>query len=129
MSGSQVSPSEIEKCLLSQPDKLIADVVVAGVSGGRIPDKIPHAWVILSTAGKKLGKDRVLKILDAWHRDNLSKFKYLRGGMEVVDMVSIALATFLSIKMNLLCKDTEIAYWQNASQSFAGGIREEVEAE
>jgi len=87
VSGSQVSPSEIEKCLLSQPNKLITDVVVAGVSSEPFPDKLPHAWVVLSAAGKKLGKDQVLKILDTWHRDNLSKHKHLRGGMEVIDKI------------------------------------------
>lgn len=91
VSGSQVSPSEIENCLLSQPNKLITDVVVAGVSGGRTPDKKPYAWVVLSAAGQKFGKDRVLKVLDAWHRENLSKFKYLRG-IEVVAEVSITLS-------------------------------------
>lgn len=103
MSGSQVSPSEIENCLLSQPDKLITDAVVAGVPGGRTPDKIPHAWVVLSAAGKRLGKDRVLKILDAWHRENLSKYKYLRG-IEVVAEVSISLSCISECEMNLFFK-------------------------
>ncbi len=89
MSGQQVSPVEIENCLLAQPDRLITDATVAGVSGGRTSDeKIPRAWVVLSIAGKKLGKDSVVKILNAWHKDSLSRYKHLRGGIEVIDEVS-----------------------------------------
>lgn len=89
MSGQQVSPVEIENCLLAQPDGLITDAAVAGVSGGRTSDeKIPRAWVVLSIAGKKLGKDSVVKTLIAWHKDCLSRYKHLRGGIEVVDEVS-----------------------------------------
>ncbi|KAG6807026.1 hypothetical protein H0H93_002064, partial [Arthromyces matolae] len=56
VSGSQVSPVEIENCLLAEPRHLITDVTVAGVSGGRTSDeKVPRAWVVLSDAGKQLG--------------------------------------------------------------------------
>lgn len=85
VSGIQVSPLEIENVLLNQPDKLITDVTVAGVSGGRTSDeKVPRAWVVLSPAGKKLGKAVVMKELESWHQQNLSKYKWLRGGIEVV---------------------------------------------
>ena len=90
MSGQQVSPVEIEDCLLAQPDGLITDAAVAGVSGGRTSDeKIPRAWVVLSIAGKKLGKDSVVKTLIAWHKDSLSRYKHLRGGIEVIDEVRL----------------------------------------
>jgi acyl-CoA synthetase (AMP-forming)/AMP-acid ligase II len=88
VSGLQVSPSEIEDALLIQPDQLILDVAVAGVSGGRTTDeKIPRAWIVLSDAGKKKGCTAAVKILDAWCRKNLSKYKWLRGGFEIVNEV------------------------------------------
>ena len=84
----QVSPVEIENTLLAHPDGLIADATVAGVSGGRTSDeKIPHAWVVLSEAGKKKGEAAVVQALDSWTRMNLSKYKWLRGGIEVVTEV------------------------------------------
>ncbi|KAG2362835.1 hypothetical protein BDR07DRAFT_1484318 [Suillus spraguei] len=62
ISGMQVSPVEIENTLLSQPDKLIIDVCVAGVSGGRTSDeRIPRAWIVLSPAGVALGEKEPLQ--------------------------------------------------------------------
>ncbi|KAF9013094.1 hypothetical protein BDQ17DRAFT_1342723 [Cyathus striatus] len=58
VSGSQVSPVEIEN--------------------------VPRAWIVLSDSGKKLGSAAVVKELDAWHQQRLSKYKWLRGGIEVV---------------------------------------------
>jgi len=88
VSGAQVSPVEIEKCLLEHPGKFINDVTVAGVSGGRISDeKVPRAWIVLTPAGKKCGVAAVVKELDAWHQKNLSKYKWLRGGIQVVDQI------------------------------------------
>lgn len=88
VSGAQVSPVEIENCLLDQPDKLISDVTVAGVSGGRTSDeKVPRAWIVLNSTGKKRGASAVIKGLESWHQKNLSKYKWLRGGIEVVDEI------------------------------------------
>jgi acyl-CoA synthetase (AMP-forming)/AMP-acid ligase II len=85
VSGMQVSPVEIEGVLLLQPDKLITDVTVAGVSGGRLAgEKVPRAWIVLSEVGKKRGASEVVKHLDSWCRKNLSRYKWLRGGIEVV---------------------------------------------
>jgi acyl-CoA synthetase (AMP-forming)/AMP-acid ligase II len=90
VSGMQVSPVEIENVLLAHPGKLITDATVSGVSGhGRTSDeKVPRAWVVLSPAGKKLekekGKGEVVNVLTQWSEQNLSKFKWLRGGIEVV---------------------------------------------
>ncbi|KIK61693.1 hypothetical protein GYMLUDRAFT_42715 [Collybiopsis luxurians FD-317 M1] len=85
VSGTQVSPVEIENVFLVHPEKLISDVTVAGVSGGRTSDeKVPRAWVVLSTAGKKKGPAAVIKALDEWQQENLSKYKWTRGGIEVV---------------------------------------------
>ncbi|KIY51572.1 amp dependent CoA ligase [Fistulina hepatica ATCC 64428] len=88
VSGVQVSPKEIEDVLLAHPDKLIVDASVAGVSGGRISDeKVPRAWVVLSDAGARRSTDATIKSLDDWHRQMLSKQKWLRGGIEVVTAI------------------------------------------
>ncbi|KAK7444312.1 hypothetical protein VKT23_015324 [Stygiomarasmius scandens] len=86
VSGIQVSPVEIENVLLAHPGKLITDVTVAGVSGhGRTSDeKVPRAWIVLSDAGKKKGATQTVKELNEWQKENLSKYKWLRGGIEVV---------------------------------------------
>jgi hypothetical protein len=81
---------EIENTLLAHPDKLLSDVTVAGVSGGRTADeKIPRAWVVLSKSGAQKGEAAVLKALDVWLRNNLSKYKWLRGGIDVVNEVRL----------------------------------------
>ena len=75
---------------MAQPDGLIRDVVVAGVSGGRTSDeKVPRAWVVLSQAGKKKGAVATIKALEEWSQKNLTKQKWLRGGFEVVTEVCI----------------------------------------
>lgn len=88
ISGVQVSPTEIEAVLRTQPSGLIIDVSVAGVPGTRSADeKVPRAWVVLSDEGKRRGEQAVVKELDEWVKQNLSSFKWLRGGIEVVDEV------------------------------------------
>ena len=86
--GAQVSPTEIEDVIRAQPDNLVFDVCVAGVSGGRTSDeKVPRAWIVLSDAGKRVGAEQTLKVLKAWTEKSLSRYKWLRGGWEVVDEV------------------------------------------
>ena len=89
MSGAQVSPTEIEDVIRTHPDKLITDVSVAGVSGGRTSDeKIPRAWLVLSEAGRRLGAEKTIRVLDTWVKQNLSKYKWVRGGYEITDQAS-----------------------------------------
>ena len=89
VSGQQVSPTEIENALLAYPDRLVSDVAVAGVPGGRTSDeKVPRAWIVLSEEGRRQGERAVVEALNAWVQKNLSKFKWLRGGIEIVDDVS-----------------------------------------
>ena len=52
-------------------------------------EKIPRAWVVLSENGAQKGEVAAVMALDAWSRDNLSKFKWLRGGIEVVNEVCL----------------------------------------
>ena len=75
---------------MAQPDELINDIAVAGVSGGRTPDeKVPRAWIVLSQAGKKKGAAATVKVLEEWSRQNPTKQKWLRGGYEIVIEVSV----------------------------------------
>ncbi|KAI0036568.1 acetyl-CoA synthetase-like protein [Vararia minispora EC-137] len=88
VSGVQVAPSEIETVILDHPGRLITDVAVAGVQGMRMADeKIPRAWVVLSDAGKKKGEKAVIQELNAWVKEQLSKPKWLRGGIVVVNEI------------------------------------------
>lgn len=84
----QVAPSEIEAIMLAHPDGLVVDACVAGVSGGRTSDeKVPRAWVVLSERGHKAGRRETIRKLDVWIKQNLSKYKWLRGGFAIVDEV------------------------------------------
>lgn len=88
VSGVQVSPTEIELVLRSHPGRLITDVSVAGVAGSRTADeKVPRAWIVLSDEGKRRGAHAVSKDLDDWVKSNLSSYKWLRGGIEVINEV------------------------------------------
>ena len=117
VSGAQVSPVEIENCLLEHPGKLINDVTVAGVSGGRISDeKVPRAWIVLTPAGKKHGVAAVVRELTAWHQKNLSKYKWLRGGIQIVDQVCFLpnlfppLPPFLHIRFRYTIASCKLIY-------------------
>ncbi len=98
MSGSQVSPTEIENALLACPDRLVSDVAVAGVSGGRTSDeKVPRAWIVLSDEGLRRGEQAVVQALHSWIQKSLSKYKWLRGGIEVVDEVSMSAPSYFHV--------------------------------
>lgn len=62
--------------------------MVAGVNTGRGPeDKVARAWIVLNDRGKKLGADATIKELEIWYQERLSQFKWLHGGIEIVDEV------------------------------------------
>ena len=94
--GRQVSPYQVEDMLLSEPQGLIADAIVAGVIPGLGSDdgKIARAWIVLSDEGKKLGADGVIKELEVWYQKRLSNHKWLHGGIEIVDEICMALIAF-----------------------------------
>ena len=50
-------------------------------------EKLPRAWIVLSPAGRRVGEEEVKTRLDNWVKERLSKFKWLRGGIEVVDAI------------------------------------------
>lgn len=91
-----MAPNEIEDIILDHPDKLVTDVVVAGVShrssrgGGRsaIAEKTPRAWIVLSESGRRRPAEDVITTLKIWTEDKLSKHKWVRGGFEIVREVS-----------------------------------------
>ncbi|KAK1223934.1 hypothetical protein PQX77_013173 [Marasmius sp. AFHP31] len=91
VSGSQVSPVEIENVLLAHPDRLITDASVAGVTpvGNRkdLGEKVPRAWVVLSAEGRRRGEENVVAELDRWSKESLSRYKWLRGGIEIVQEI------------------------------------------
>jgi acyl-CoA synthetase (AMP-forming)/AMP-acid ligase II len=88
VSGNQVSPTEIEDTILEHPSRFITDVAVAGVKGERLSDeRVPRAWVVLSTLGKQQGAEAVFAALQEWTRSRLSKYKWLRGGIQTIDEI------------------------------------------
>ncbi|TRM61394.1 hypothetical protein BD626DRAFT_502382 [Schizophyllum amplum] len=70
----------------THPSLRVIDVAVAGVSGhGRTPDeRVPRAWVVLSGIVYIEEENAILASLDAWARASLSRYKWLRGGIELV---------------------------------------------
>ena len=90
ISGLQVSPAEIEDVLLAEPTGLVKDVAVAGVllPGARTSDEMsPRAWIVLSAQGCQLRDEEVRDKLEQWVKTNLSKYKWLRGGIQFVSEV------------------------------------------
>lgn len=86
----QVAPAEIEDAILAEPSGIVNDVAVAGVNlptARTSDDKCPRAWVVLSPKGKQVPREEVTKLIDDWVKKNLSKYKWLRGGIEYVDEV------------------------------------------
>ena len=88
VSDHPVSPSWNENILLSEPQGLIVDVCVAGVSSKvNSQEKLPRAWIVLSEKGKKFGVENTIRELRKWHENNLNHYNRLTGGIGVVDEV------------------------------------------
>ncbi|KAG2032684.1 hypothetical protein BDR03DRAFT_1015035 [Suillus americanus] len=79
---------EIENTILAQPDQLIPDVSVVGVSDWHtLDERILRMWIVLSPVGAVLGKKEVVTRLDAWVQERLSRYKRLRGGVGFVETI------------------------------------------
>ncbi|KAF8523326.1 hypothetical protein BU17DRAFT_74985 [Hysterangium stoloniferum] len=90
VSGLQVSPAELEETILDEPTGIVNDVAVAGVQtpGARTSDdQSPRAWIVLNDKGRQLGEARARKEIEAWVKESLSKYKWLRGGIHFVDQI------------------------------------------
>ena len=95
---------------------------VAGVSGGRTSDeKVPRAWVVLSEAGKRRGVAEVKKELEKWHQESLSKYKWLRGGIEVVEEVRL-FSFVLFFLTFLVWLDPQVTDGKSAQEGLAGEV-------
>lgn len=101
---------------MAHPQKLITDVTVAGVSGGRtLDERVPHAWIVLSHNGRKLGRENVIMALDKWHKENLSRYKWLRGGIEIVAEVRVCVFMVSLNPFRCPVTDTEVTDWQDTT--------------
>ena len=109
---------------MAQPEDLINDVVVAGVSGGRTSDeKVPRAWIVLSQAGKRIGAAATVKALEEWSRQNLTKQKWLRGGFEIVIEVSGRILRGGDVEVNNPeSSDTKVSHREGVEEGVAGCV-------
>lgn len=57
----------------------------------RRAQKVPHAWIVLSAAGKKRGTAVTIKAFEAWTQESPSWYKWLRDGVEVVKVVRVCM--------------------------------------
>ena len=112
--------------LLTEPQELIVDAIVAGVtvSGfGSNEGKVARAWIVLSDKGKKFGADAVIKELKVWYEQKLSNHKWLHGGIEIVDEVCVTLVfNKPSRAIQIFNVDSQV----NIGQALKSGIAEKV---
>ncbi|GJJ15948.1 hypothetical protein Clacol_010227 [Clathrus columnatus] len=90
VSGLQVSPAEIEQTIFAEPSRIVSDVSVAGVqlpTARTSDDRAPRAWIVLNSAGKALKQEEVKERINSWVQERLSKYKWLRGGIAIVDSI------------------------------------------
>jgi len=116
---------------MAQPEDLVNDIVVAGVSGGRTSDeKVPRAWVVLSQAGKRKGAAATIKALEEWSRQNLTKQKWLRGGFEIVVEVSNRILREGDVEVNNSgSSDTKVPDREGTEEGATGCVRTEKKGE
>lgn len=125
VSGTQVSPVEIEDTILAHPEYLVSDVAVAGVPGTRMDDElVPRAWVILSADGRRRGERYVVSAIDNWVRTRLSRPKWLRGGVQVVSEVRGYYDRPVSgFKTCCTAPDTQITHGKSFEANTTAGLR------
>lgn len=86
-------------------------------------EKVPRAWVVLTNTGKKLGAAAVIKELETWHQQNLSKYKWLRGGIEIVEEVGVLNLSASPMVLIYFCvKDSKIPHWEDTSEITTGKL-------
>jgi hypothetical protein len=112
---------------MALPEKLVEDVCVAGVIGGRTSDeKNPRAWIVLSEKGRERGAKETMEAVDNWVKKTLSKYKWLRGGIEVVDEVSsltcVCPSCWRAMLIFVSIIDSQITDGQSLEEGVAGPI-------
>lgn len=91
-----MSPAEIEDVLHTEPSGIVSDAAVAGVvtPEARSSDELnPRAWVVLTAEGRRLDEREVRERLERWVKTNLSKYKWLRGGIQFVPEVRLGVVS------------------------------------
>ena len=60
-------------------------------SKDELKGEVPRGWVVLSDSdeGQKRGADAVIKELEVWYQPRLGNYKWLHGGIEIVEKVYI----------------------------------------
>lgn len=79
--GFQVAPPELEAVLLSHPE--VVDAAVIGVRYPGIEDEHPMAYVVARNKANPPNPDE----LKAFLAERLIKYKWLTGGVRIVDAI------------------------------------------
>ncbi|GAO14840.1 uncharacterized protein UV8b_04079 [Ustilaginoidea virens] len=82
--GHQVAPAELEAHLLSHP--YVSDCAVIPVLDHRAGE-VPKAYVARSPESKHLSDEEVIVAISNHVQDHKAKHKWLRGGVEFIDVV------------------------------------------
>lgn len=103
--GNQVPPAEIEAVLLSHP--LVTDAGVCGVHDPQLESEVPVGYVSLDPHVRPEDRERVLKEVKAFVHGRVAKYKQLRGGLFVLDVMPKN-ATGKLVRRELPAKKEEI---------------------
>jgi acyl-coenzyme A synthetase/AMP-(fatty) acid ligase len=79
-----VAPAELEAHLLSHP--AVSDTAVIQVPDER-SGEVPKAFVVKTPAYAKKSDDEVAKEISKWVQDHKASYKWLRGGVEFIDII------------------------------------------
>lgn len=81
--GWQVSPTELENCLLTHP--AILDAAVIGVEDDKASGELPRAYVVLrqQSGGPTISEADV----QGYFHTRLAKYKALAGGVRIIDSI------------------------------------------
>jgi acyl-CoA synthetase (AMP-forming)/AMP-acid ligase II len=87
--GYQVPPAELEALLLQHPN--IADVGVIGVYVPEQATELPRAYVVVKGGGRLMkteaNRQNFEQSVQKWVEKRVTKHKYLRGGVSVIDAI------------------------------------------
>jgi acyl-CoA synthetase (AMP-forming)/AMP-acid ligase II len=98
---------EIELCILSAVSAYISDIAVAGVhisqSSGIKDSVAPRAWVVPTEVGLGLNEEHLKELVQNAVKERLSRYKWLKGGVEIVREVSSHLKRSEAITNSIVC--------------------------